>query len=218
MDFSFSNISYEPPRFDPSYTSSEYKIINSFCPDTYGKTLFSLLKRGNLVPERRGLFILPPVWLLQFKSNYSQTVKMLLEGTYSLLIQLNKEITKKPIFNTFHSKSGVIGKLLFHYVKEIGVLEKQFSFINKYVSFMRGETKHFPRKICDSIFYDRLKELSKTEYSLKLKNVYLNKEIHPLTHDYLLLFKLSKDLIEEILVMATSSNEVLNLLESYRFI
>jgi hypothetical protein len=82
---------------------------------------------------------------------------------------------------------------------------------------MRNETDIFPRNADkeQSLTYADLKLLSTGLYGVRLKNNYVYGSSHPLTQDYIFLYKVPKDLIEDML-QVMSSDEVVNYLETYR--
>jgi DNA-binding transcriptional regulator GbsR (MarR family) len=192
--------------------SSVFKPVVKLCPDPYGLNLILFLKNDDL--HRRRMFIAPPNWLLMFKSPIYNQSKKLQDITFQLLAKLSKN---KSNMSTFHHYSGKLTSILHLYVSSIVDFSKQRNFIDKYISFMKNETDKFPRNVDrnQKLTYDDLKDISIGNYGSSLKTTYVYSKEHSLTQDYIFLYKVPKDLIEDML-QVMSSEEIVNYLETYR--
>lgn len=137
---------------------------------------------------------------------------MFMGKTYQSLLY----VFKNPQKGVFHSESGILGRALVLYLREISSVYHVFQFTRRLYDFMTGRRKTVPRNV--SLYdehYIALKKLLKSRYTRRLiEQNTLGEQIR--TQDFALFFRLKFEIFAETFLCAATDIEIVDLIETVR--
>jgi hypothetical protein len=153
-----------------------------------------------------------PPYLLIARSGCREEAQMFMGKTYQSLLY----VFKNPQKGIFHSESGILGRALVMYLREISSVYHVFQFTRRLYDYMAGKRKTVPRNVSDfGEYYTALKKLLKSRYTRRLieRNT-LGEQIR--TQDFALFYRLKFEIFAETFLCTATDTEIVDLIETVR--